>query len=58
MRFTGMGWPADTLTCMGQAVRKHHDGTQNLVECELQVVNQRGEPVVTGEASVALPAKT
>jgi acyl dehydratase len=57
IRFAGMVWPNDRLTCRGTVVRKHREESENLVECELSVVNQNGENAIVGEATVSLPAK-
>lgn len=56
IRFTGIVWPGDTLTFSGHVVHKKQENNQNLAACRLEVVNQGGEAVITGEALVALPS--
>jgi acyl dehydratase len=57
IRFAAIVWPGDTLTFKGQAVRKYQEDGENLVDCVLSVVNQKGEEAITGEATVSLPSK-
>ena len=57
IRFATMVWPGDTLTFAGHAVRKYQQDGQNLVDCELSVLNQKDEAAITGEATVSLPSK-
>ncbi|MGD0274766.1 MAG: MaoC/PaaZ C-terminal domain-containing protein [Syntrophales bacterium] len=57
IRFATMVWPGDTLTFAGRAVKKYQQGEENLVDCELSVVNQKGEAAITGEATVSLPSR-
>lgn len=56
IKFAGIVWPGDTLTCKGRAVRKYRQGADHLVDCELFVENQKGDNVIVGEATVSLPA--
>lgn len=57
IRFAAIVWPGDTLTFKGQVVKKYKEGDENLVDCSLSVVNQRGENAITGKATVSLQAK-
>jgi acyl dehydratase len=58
VRFAGLVRLKDTVTCKGRVVAvTPRDGT-GLVDLELWAENQRGEKVVTGKATVALPART
>ena len=57
IRFASMVWPGDTLTFAGHVVRKYQQEGENLVDCELSVVNQKGENAITGETTVTLPTK-
>lgn len=57
IRFTGIVWPNDTLTCRGRTVRTYQQNGENLVDCELFVTTQNGEDAIIGEATVSLPAK-
>ncbi|HYB13020.1 MAG TPA: MaoC/PaaZ C-terminal domain-containing protein [Myxococcota bacterium] len=56
VRFVKQVFPGDTLTGKG-IVRelKEEKGDHGLVEIDLVTTNQRGEPVVTGSATAALP---
>ena len=54
VRFVGIVRPGDTLTCQGKVTDKVVRDGQTVVECEIALVNQRGEPVTTGKASAAL----
>jgi acyl dehydratase len=53
VRFVRQVWPGDTLTAKGTVKAVGADGR---VEIELVTSNQRGEPVVAGEAVAQLPA--
>jgi acyl dehydratase len=57
VRFVSQVWPGDTLTAKGtiKSIETQTEGAR--VEIELVTVNQKGEPVVTGSATAALPAK-
>jgi acyl dehydratase len=50
-RFAGLVRLKDTVTCKGRVVGA------GLVDLELWAENQRGEKVVTGKATVALPTR-
>jgi acyl dehydratase len=54
LRFATMVWPKDTLTFKGNVVRKFQENGQNMVECKLAVVNQKGETAIEGSADVSL----
>ena len=51
VRFRNPARPGDTLTVTGR-VRQE---TPEAVVCEILCHNQRGEPIVTGDATVRLP---
>lgn len=57
VRFVRQVWPGDTLT--GRAtVRSLEPGAgEGLVGIDVVATNQKGEPVVTGEATAALPRR-
>jgi acyl dehydratase len=57
IKFSGMVWPHDTLTFSGNVIRKYQENDFNLVDCQLSVVNQKGEKNIEGEATVRLPSK-
>jgi len=52
VRFVRQVWPGDTLTAKGTVKAVGADGR---VEIEVVTTNQRGEPVVAGEAVATLP---
>lgn len=54
LRFKAMVWPKDILTFSGKVKVKYKEGKEHLVECSLQILNQRGEQVIEGEATVIL----
>jgi acyl dehydratase len=57
VRFTGLVRLKDTVTCKGRVVGALRTGAAGLVDLEVWAENQRGEKVVTGRATVALPAR-
>ncbi|MBA2882983.1 acyl dehydratase [Desulfosalsimonas propionicica] len=57
LRFTGIVWPKDTLTFLGNVRKKYQENGENLVDCTLMVKNQKGENTIEGEATVSLPTK-
>ncbi len=48
----GAAVPGDTLTCRGKDVQILAQETQKLIECELWIVNQRGEITTQGKGEV------
>ena len=52
VRFVRQVWPGDTLTAKGTVKSVGADGR---VEIDVVTTNQRGEPVVAGEAVAKLP---
>jgi acyl dehydratase len=52
VRFVRQVWPGDTLTARGTV---RGIGAGGRVEIDVVTTNQRGEPVVTGEAVAELP---
>jgi acyl dehydratase len=57
VRFTGLVRLKDTVTCRGRVLETSSKNGDGLVELELWAENQRGEKVVTGRATVALPSR-
>jgi len=57
VRFTGLVRLKDVVTCRGRVLGKSSKDELNLVDLEVWAENQRGEKVVTGRATLALPAK-
>lgn len=56
-RFTAPLWAGDTLTVRGTVVDKRDRDDGAAVDVELDGVSQRGETVVTGEATAVLPRR-
>jgi len=54
-RFVAMAYPGDVISCTGKIAGKSE--ADHTVELELAAANQRGEKVLTGKATVALPQK-
>ena len=46
VRFATRVWPGDTLTCRGKITKKVEDNGERLIEGDLEVVNQKGEPAI------------
>jgi acyl dehydratase len=57
VRFTGLVRLKDVVTCRGRVLGKSSKDDLNLVEVEVWAENQRGEKVVTGRATLALPTR-
>jgi acyl dehydratase len=57
VRFTGLVRLKDVVTCRGRVLGKSSKDELNLVDLEVWAENQRGEKVVTGRATLALPSK-
>ena len=57
VRFAGLVRLKDTITCRGRVLDKSSKNDTHLVDLEVWAENQKGERVVTGKATVALPAR-
>jgi acyl dehydratase len=57
VRFVALVRLKDTVTCRGRVLAKSADETGHTVDLEIWAENQKGEKVVTGKATVALPAR-
>jgi acyl dehydratase len=57
VRFAGLVRLKDVVTCRGRVLGKSSKDDLHLVELEVWAENQRGEKVVTGKATLALPAR-
>jgi acyl dehydratase len=57
VRFTALVRLKDTVTCQARVLAKTAQDDRHLVEVEVWAANQRGERVVTGRATLALPAR-
>ena len=57
VRFAAIVRLKDLITCRGRVLAKSRQDGTHLVDLEIWAENQRGEKVVTGKATVALPAR-
>lgn len=57
VRFAGLVRLKDTVTCRGRVIGTSQKDGVNLVELDVWAENQKGEKVVTGKATVSLPAR-
>jgi len=53
VRFSKQVWPGDTLTFSAKVVGKSEEGSEKLVDLELDTTNQDGVEVLTGTATAA-----
>lgn len=54
-RFTARAWPGDTVTVTGEVTGKTPTATGATVEVEFAAVNDEGEELLSGDATVDLP---
>jgi acyl dehydratase len=57
VRFAALVRLKDTVTCRGRVVATSQKNGANVVELEIWADNQKGDKVVTGKATVVLPAR-
>ena len=57
VRFQGLVRLKDVITCRGRVLGKSSKNGTHLIDLELWAENQKGEKVVTGKATVALPSR-
>ena len=57
VRFTALVRLKDTVTCKGRVLAKSSKDDVHTVEVEIWAETQKGEKVVTGKATVALPSR-
>ncbi len=57
VRFAALVRLKDTVTCHGRVVGKSSPDDTHLVEVEIWADNQRGEKIITGKATLALPSR-
>lgn len=57
VRFKSPARPGDTITISGKVRRIQRAESDNLITCDVLCQNQKGEPVITGEASVRVSGK-
>jgi len=48
----------DVITVKGVVAKKYTEGGNNCIDIDIVAENQRGETVVTGNATAALPSKS
>ncbi len=57
VQYRGMMFPNEDITVRGKVIKKHVEGGERLVECEVWAENSRGERTTPGRAVVALPSR-
>ena len=57
VRFAGLVRLKDTVTCRGRVLARSSKDDVNLVDLAVWAENQKGDKVVTGTATVALPTR-
>ncbi len=57
VRFTALVRLEDVVTCKGRVAATSEKNGERLVELEVWAENQRGEKVVTGRATAAIPSR-
>lgn len=57
VRFAALVRLKDTVTCRARVLAKTSKDDRHLVDVEVWAENQRGEKVVTGRATLALPSR-
>ena len=57
LRFAANVFPGDRLTCGGVVTRTYHANDEPRVDCEVWQQNQKGEKILTGEATFTLPKR-
>ena len=57
VRFTKQTWPGETLSTKIRVAKKYEEHGEHRVDLECEVVNQDGEPKVSGVAVAALPSR-
>lgn len=56
-RFVQRLWPGDDVVCKGKVVRMYREGDEDLIEAEVSALNQRGEVLIRGSFTAALPRR-
>ncbi len=54
VRFKAPARPGDTITVSGKISRLKKDNGQTIINCDVLCSNEKGEPVITGEAILAV----
>ncbi len=53
VRFATRVWPGDPVTCRGKVTNKSEKNGEKVIEGDLEVVNQKGEPAIRGSFAAA-----
>ena len=53
VRFATRVWPGDTVTCRGKVTSKTEKNGEKIIEGDLEVLNQKGEPAIKGSFAAA-----
>ena len=56
VRFVRQVWPGEAMIAVQKVVKKYVKDGENLVDLECNIVNQKGELTVSGEATAAVEA--
>ena len=56
-QYRGMDVPGEPITAAGTVTRVYRENGEYLVDCEIRLVNARGENTTPGSATVALPSR-
>lgn len=55
--YRGMLYPGEPMTCKGKVTKKYVQDGKHYIECEVWAENPKGESVVPGNATIALPSR-
>ena len=58
VQYRGMDIPGEQITCTGKVLKKYSENGEYLVDCEIQLTNNKGERTTPGHATVALPTRS
>jgi acyl dehydratase len=58
VQYRGMDVPGVKLLCKGKIVKKHVEGSEHLVDCDIWIENAKGEKTTPGTAVVMLPSRS
>jgi acyl dehydratase len=54
-QFRDRVWPGDDLTLRGRVTKRYHEGGEELIDLDLEVLRQTGSVAIQGGATFALP---
>jgi len=57
VQFRAVTKPKDVITVKGTVIKKYIKDDKNLIDCNLTAENQKGDMIVIGKATAALPSK-